>query len=129
MTEMNFFRGTQNSTVEVVSDLYEAGKRDDGHPFIAEVFFVSITFANGERFRHYASFRGCAVHRDEEGESYFEDTREAARAAAQQLVDRVLASDRINELHWDEVDPAYGSDAYVEQGIEAQRAYKDRFDR
>lgn len=118
-----------NADIEVVSDLYEAGRRDDGHPFIAERFFVQLTFPNGERFRHYMSWNGCAVSWDYmDGVNHFEDIRPAATAAAERLAGRVRSAGIFDDQHWYEVDPVYGSDAYQSQGIEEQRAYADRFD-
>lgn len=130
---MNFILGFDliSSNVEVVSDLYEAGKQDDGHPFIAEVFYVELTLPDGERFRHPIRWAGCRVEYSEEpetyGEAFFYDVRQEARAAANRLCERVRRAGRINQALWDGVDPAYGSEAYQREGIEIERAYADRF--
>jgi hypothetical protein len=115
----------------VASDLYQAGLTEDGRPFIAENYYVVIENAAGRRFAHNVFFNGAVVHfDDEEFCHYFEDVREEAKAKAEALCDRVssaLASGRsINLDLWVEVDPAYGSDEYVSQGTEAQRAFLDR---
>jgi hypothetical protein len=54
----------------------------------------------------------------------------AGQHEAQRLLDRIEAAHRggrrLNLDHWVEIDPAYGSDAYVSQGIEGQRAAEER---
>ena len=118
-------------TAYVSSDLYNAGRTEDGHAFIAEVFYVVMEDASGRRFRHEASFAGtqCVVDK-EEGYAHFPDLRQEATAKAERLVVRVNASLKagkgVDMDLWAEVDPAYGSDAYIGQGTEAKRAFADR---
>jgi hypothetical protein len=119
-------------TASVASDLFNAGRTEDGTPFIAEVYFVEIENAAGRRFRHDATFSGVEVLVDEyEGGNYFVDRREEAAAKAECLTARVNAALKtgrgVDMDLWQEVDPAYGSDAYISQGTEAKRAYADRF--
>ena len=45
-------------TAHVATDLYNAGYSCDGHPFIAEQYYVVIENAAGRRFRHTATFNG-----------------------------------------------------------------------
>ena len=45
-------------TAYAASDLYQAGFSCDGHPFIAECFYVLMEDATGRRFRHNAIFNG-----------------------------------------------------------------------
>lgn len=118
---------TQQTDVGVVSDLYQAGYSDDGHPYIAECYHVEVTLPDGRRFRHFSSFPGCVAEYSEEGDRCFGDIREQQRARAERLVARVLAAGVIDDDIWHEVDPAYGSNAYISQGIELERAYADRF--
>ncbi len=71
-----------NATYEayVASDLYQAGIACDGHPFIAEKYYVLIENAAGRRFRHEKSFAGAEVVKCEEtGETGFADIRETAK--------------------------------------------------
>ena len=115
----------------VVSDMYNAGYSCDGHPFIAEAFYVLIENARGARFRHVSTFNGTErLICDETGEPHFADLREEATAKAERLAARVnaafAAGKGVDRAYWIEVDPAYGSDEYVAQGIEAQRAFADR---
>jgi hypothetical protein len=115
----------------VASDLYQAGLTEDGRPFIAENYYVVIENAAGRRFAHNVVFNGAVVHfDDEEFCHYFEDVRQESKAKAEALCDRVsaaLASGRALNLDlWVEVDPAYGSDEYISQGTEAQRAFLER---
>ena len=118
-------------TAHAVSDLFNAGFACDGHPFMAECFYVLVENAAGRRFRHEAVFRGAeAVTCDETGDTCFSDLREEASAKAERLAARVneaLASGAVlDSSRWFEVDPAYGSDEYQSQGVEAQRAFADR---
>jgi len=98
--------------VEVGSDLYEAGRSEDGVPFVAEVYFVQVTLASGRRFRHSASWAGAAVSVDDEGYEYFEDVRAAALRSALRLRRRVRRAGRVDLDHWVSARPVYGSAAY-----------------
>lgn len=112
------------------SDLYLAGRADDGMPYHAEMYYVYVECKNGERYCHTTVFRGCTVHVDEEGYNHFQDVRETAKADAQRLADRVQAAlqagKTLNMAYWVAIDPCYGSDVYVDQGIELQRVMKER---
>lgn len=114
-----------------VSDLYNAGYACDGHPFIAECFYVLIEDAAGRRFRHNAIFNGTErVVCEETGDSCFPDLRQEASAKADRLAARVnaalAAGNKLDAAFWDEVDPAYGSDAYVDQGTELKRVFAEK---
>ena len=118
-------------TAQAVSDLYQAGLRDDGHPFIAERFYVIAEDAAGRRICHEAAFYGAEeVYCEESGESYFADVRAEASAKAERLAAKVnaalAAGVALDRSRWFDVDPAYGSEAYHAEGIEAQRAFADR---
>jgi len=114
-----------------VSDLYEAGLACDGHPFIAEKYYVLIENATGRRFRHEKTFPGVKVEECEEtGEVCFADIRETAKTIVEDLAAKVnatLASGKaLTASCWFEVDPAYGSDAYINQGTESKRFFEER---
>lgn len=51
-------------------------------------------------------------------------------ARAERLCERIAASYNggapLDGAYWVEIDPAYGSDAYVSQGVEAERAQQER---
>lgn len=118
-------------TAYATSDLYNAGHSCDGHPFIAECFYVMVENAAGRRFRHQATFNGAErLVCEETGEPHFADLREEASAKVERLAARVnaalAAGLALDSGLWYEVDPAYGSDEYQSQGIEAQRAFADR---
>ena len=118
-------------TAYAVSDLYNAGYSCDGHPFVAECFYVMVENAAGRRFRHQATFNGAErLVCEETGEPHFADLREDASAKAERLAGRVnaalAAGLALDSGLWYELDPTYGSDEYQSQGIEAQRAFADR---
>jgi len=115
----------------VASDLYTAGYACDGHPFIAECYYVLMENEAGRRFRHNATFRGVmSLICEETGEVNFSDLREEASGKADRLAARVNAALQagraIDSSYWYEVDPAYGSDDYVSQGTEAQRFFAEQ---
>lgn len=99
----------------VTSDLYVAGKTEDGYDFTAERFYVAAEFDNGMRFAHNHSFLGCKVVAYEEGVG-FEDVRVEAEAAANVLCDRINAVGVMNGAYWHEIEPVYGSAMY-EQAV------------
>ena len=118
-------------TATAISDVYNAGRSCDGHPFIAEAFYVIMSNDRGTRFRHTATFKGAElVVCEETGEANFADLRQEARAKAERLADRVnaaLASGKgIDLAYWREIDPAYGSEEYVAQGTEERRWFEER---
>jgi hypothetical protein len=109
-------RKATNLTFEICSDLYVAGRTEDGFDYTAEVYFITATNARGDRWRHGTAFPGCNVEKDEEGYNHFGDIREQAHAQAQALMNRMIARGTINLEHWREDRPVYGSNAYVAYG-------------
>jgi hypothetical protein len=119
--------------VGIASDLYEAGKTEDGRPYIAEIYYAAVTSPNGRRWVSAEQFPGALPYFDEEDGIYrYEDTREEAQAAAQKIVtatNAILeAGGKLNELDWTEIDPVYGSKAYIEQDTELNRWMEERQD-
>lgn len=118
-------------TAYVASDLFNAGYSCDGHPFIADQYYVLIENAAGRRFRHVATFNGTEqIICEETGDACFPDLREEATAKAERLAARVnaafAAGKDVDWTYWGEVDPAYGSDEFISQGTEAQRAFAEK---
>lgn len=118
-------------TVYPWSDLYNAGYSCDGQPFIAEQYYVVIENEAGRRFRHQATFNGTQeVVCPETGDSYFPDMRDQAQAKVNKLAIRVNAALKagktLSPTFWYEIDPAYGSDSYVDQGTEAKRLFAEK---
>jgi len=102
----------------VVSDLYVAGRREDGTDFIAEQYYVVAEDARGNRWSHNAVFNGCRVECDDEDyyQQYFIDIREEAHARADKLLARIRIAPSIDMECWEAIRPAYGSLAYQEYG-------------
>lgn len=118
-------------TAHAASDLFNAGYSCDGHPFIADQYYVIIENAAGRRFRHTATFNGTEqVICEETGDACFPDLREEASAKAERLAARVnaalAAGKDVDWTYWGEIDPAYGSDEYISQGTEAQRCFAEK---
>ena len=103
----------------VTSDLYVAGKTEDGVDFTAERYFVIAEYSNGERICHSTFYNGCnPVQDDEDGYWHFGDIREEARALADKLAQRVDQAIKdglaLNMDYWNPTRPVYGSPAYSE---------------
>lgn len=103
-------------TFGVASDLYLAGRTEDGHDFTAELYYVVAEDARGNRWRHETNFPGADAQRDEDGFWHFGDVRETAQKRAERLLARVERVGQINPAHWRDMRPAYGSAAYVQYG-------------
>lgn len=117
--------------IEVTFDQYSAGRDPEfGTQVIGESYFVIATAPDGRRWAHAHRWNTAALVLDSEAEfgAYVHrDFDATGETAANRLADRVRAAGIINLLHWDEIDPAYGSEAYQRSGIEAERALMDRF--
>jgi hypothetical protein len=121
-----------NFDVAATFDQYTAGRHpEDGTPVIGEAYFVMITAPDGRRWAHERRWANTAIVRCDDADfgAYVKrDWEGEGRAAAEALAEAVIDRARVDLTHWVEVDPAYGSDAYQRQGIEAERAFADRFD-
>lgn len=109
-------RNVQNLTFEIASDLYVAGRTEDGFDYTAEVYFITATNARGDRWRFETTFPGCETCQDDEGYTHFGDIRPQAQAQAEKLMARMQARGAINLQHWREDRPVYGSSAYQAYG-------------
>jgi hypothetical protein len=106
---------------EICSDLYVAGRNEDGQDFTAEVYFITATDERGNRWRHGHVFPGCRpeVSEDPDGGyccTHFNDVRNEAMAEAERLLNRIETAGKVNLDHWREDRPMYGSRACVEYG-------------
>ena len=111
----------------IASDLYYAGRTEDGREYHAEVFYVLAEDKAGNRWSHNARFAGCKVEFDyEDGINRFFDVRPEATAAAERLLARMKAAGRINLAHWTEARPCYGSSAYEAYGQHDDIAWEKR---
>jgi hypothetical protein len=87
--------------------------------------------STGCRWRHNLTINGTkSEYCEETGDLYFSDLRADATARLERLVARVqqrlAEGGRLDADQWYEVDPVYGSDEYVSQGIELQRVFAER---
>jgi hypothetical protein len=81
------------------------------------LFYVTAHNQDGRRFEYHGSLDTA--------------TREAAEATAARIQDWARTHAEwtpINNRHWSEVDPVYGSHEYVKQGTEQQWAARERAD-
>lgn len=120
-----------NCEVEATFDQYSAGRHpEDGTQVVGESYYVTVTAPNGRRWAHERRWNNTAIVRCDDADfgAYVQrDWEGTGKAAAEALAEAVIDRARIDLAHWVEIDPAYGSDAYQRQGIEAERAFADRF--
>jgi hypothetical protein len=80
--------------LDVRDTVYERGRHpEDGEMMYGTVYQVTLTDSRGNRWIHGHGF----------------DTNEEAMA----LLDRIEAHGEVNLDHWNECDPAYGSEAWA----------------
>lgn len=111
--------------VDVVSDLYVAGRDECGTEVTAEIYYVMLEDAKGYRWAHDARFAGCEVVEGEDS-THFVDIRAEARAAADKFLARIEAAGEVDLTFWDSRDPAYGSDAYLAEGGDYEQCLRER---
>lgn len=107
---------TNDMTVEVLTELYDAGYSCDGHPYSADVYYIAVRTKSGRVFIHDTAvfFTAQQVY-DEDGVAHFTDNRKEKLAKAEKLRDAIQASGKINLQYWTEGEPSYGSDAYCDK--------------
>jgi hypothetical protein len=121
--------GSNMYIAEITPEYTQRGKGEFG-PLVYDTWCVDITSPKGRRFRHSARFPTAKVEMSDLDGWDVLIRIDDAEGAAQRLADRVNAAikagQRLNMDHWTEIDPAYGSEEYIAQGIEAERAFADR---
>jgi len=116
---MEAFESAHGMTFAVLSNLYQAGRGDDGQPVIGEYFYVAGERADGSRVEHQARFSSLrSATCEETGEAYFVSRRADMEARAERLCAAIQAEAAAGELllnpnYWTEARPCYGSAAYV----------------
>lgn len=109
-----------DADVMVVTDLYLAGKTEDGEDYNAECYYVVVERRDGKRLAHSTVWNGCETgdtpscpeEGDAGGDAYFADIRKEAKAEAETLALRVEEVGVIDDAHWVELEPSYGSEYY-----------------
>jgi hypothetical protein len=101
----------------VASDVYEAGRTDDGQSYTAELFYVMAEDGDGNRWRHAVDFHGCNISYDSEGLPHFEDVRANANIRAATLLNKLIVDGgKLDMMRWNAIRPVYGSSAYQQYG-------------
>jgi hypothetical protein len=111
--------------VSVCSDLYVAGRTEDGEMYTAEGYLVCAEFADGSVYAHSERFKGCKIEEwadeDDHGTA-FVDIREEQKAKAEKLAARVnqcVATGRkLDPQFWTFHRTVYGSSAYLHEVAE-----------
>jgi hypothetical protein len=116
----------------VRDDLVDLGRDEDGSVIVGRSFYVVAEDEAGHRWAHAHSFLDRVRRYDAEEGGYFWARGEegAAEAKVARLLARieayVAAGGALNEAHWDEVDPGYGSAAYQELDAVGYFAARER---
>ena len=105
-----------NWEVEIESNAYNAGPSEDGEMMEGLCFYLIATAPNGRRFVHFKRF-------DSPSRGWLERTR----AAVGTLFAKVLIAQEagtwfgpIGRAAWEEIEPAYGSEAYANNWVEIE---------
>lgn len=98
--------------VGVYSDLYVAGRTEDGSDYTAEVYMVEAVRPDGRRMVHEVCFEGAVKETSPDGFDFFGDVRKSARKSADILAGNVRKRGYIDDTHWNEGRPVYGSEYY-----------------
>lgn len=113
-----------NWELEVRDDLFGIQHPEDGSEYTASVFYITATAADGRRFAHDHRFHSAEAFSgyESDGEWYagISSFREEALAKAEALLARMMAAQAtgrwtspVDREHWYEIDPVYGSEAYI----------------
>lgn len=119
---------TTNISFCVASDLFHAGRDlEEGTPIIGTVYYVVATFSDGSRYAHDATFVDTQLVKDDECElgAYYETICDAEEKA-EKLCARIASASDINLIHWQEIDPVYGSNQYQTQDTERKYCLQER---
>lgn len=99
----------------VRDDVYQAGRDECGYPIERLAYYVVAEAPSGRRWTHTRVFTDDGVWKRGERHS----AQMLARIEAAYAAGRALDAD-----HWEEIDPAYGSDAY--QGLDNECYFRNR---
>jgi hypothetical protein len=110
---------TTHWELDLRDDLFGLRHPEDGSEFTASVFYVVATGPDGRRYAHERRFDSAhvVVTDDYMGIASY---RSEALAKAERLYERILSAQRAGlwegptNVHWHEIDPVYGSSAYVQ---------------
>jgi hypothetical protein len=116
-----------NADICIAPEFCDFGRDEFGQSVIGDVLSVCVTFPDGTRYMHGRRFATIVPYIDEEEFlPGFRSTRNEAEAAVRALMAKIEAAGKIDTAHWVEVDPVYGSEAYVAGGYERDRAEAER---
>lgn len=108
-------------------------RSEDGEDILGSSFRLIAELPNGQRFEHATvAYSPRSTYGEDEGETRVWQDFAGARAQIAQLQSEMLANGPLSietilaSPEWHEIDPAYGSEAYQEQGIEFLRMQQER---
>lgn len=115
----------------VRSDVFHAvpGPRtEDGVPLEGLVFYVIAEFEDGTRLAHYQSFPNGRRYTHPDGFDGWQRDDGRGEGLAEALCARIAAAvaagHKLEPARWIEIDPAYGSDAYL--GLDKEQFFRNR---
>ena len=99
----------------VRDDVFHDGRDECGHPVERLAYYVVAEEPSGRRWAHSRVFTDEGVWKRGE--------KNSAEMLAR--IERAYAAGRpLDPAHWEEIDPAYGSDAY--QGLDGECYFRNR---
>ena len=103
-------------TIFVHSDLKSYGPTMDGEDYVAPVFYAVAEDKDGRRWAHFHQFPAAYIVDTPDG-FYHANIAEQAEAEAEKLVECMRFCDAVrieDPQWWGEIEPAYGSMAFME---------------
>ena len=107
MARVDIYKGCElivNSKVKVI------GKDRDGFEYTDNTLFLQLEEPCGRRWDHVIEFDTCV-----QTDKGFHSVKESAEKIVESLRYRVLSRGYIDDTHWIETAPKYGSEAYQRQ--------------
>ena len=119
--------------IDYRSDVYEAGRDEDGEMVYGEEFYVFAEMEDGTRYRHNHSFNDTVWVNIEDQEDYgvggfYDRDKNKAVFEVVALMQKVENTGIIDiKKYWSRLSPAYGSQAYCvwESQATIEELYRD----
>ena len=99
-------------TIEITSDLFNAGMSEDGEYYTAEMYFITATRKDGKCLAHNQRYHSARAVDNGDGCMFFVDNRKEILPIVEALCSRIKASGVIDDTYWTEIEPSYGSEYY-----------------
>jgi hypothetical protein len=106
--------------LSIRDDLFALQHPEDGSEFTASKFYIIAENEQGQRFAHYHVIESARAVSDDEGFSRISSYREESLAKIEALLAKMKTAQAagiwtspVDRPHWQEIEPVYGSWAYI----------------